>query len=253
MNANALNIATKAGYILVDGKLTAYQFKHAILNFANGEVEYHCILGGEEATLKLVSFPDVYANEDAYRRGETIKPETVSLYNAVCDSFYYVGRGLNYTETYCVNNGEVVQCTVPESQYMFDGYICKYIGAGTFYKTREGAMLHCDIIKVDENGVETVIPSVASRVALNEEQSAAVRDLVVTLNRVKELGVRIVVNTENEGFYAFNEKEIKGYDYDCSDNIAQFGGYRINDLMTDLLFSTMVFNTNETSMYVKFE
>ena len=68
-----IDIATNSGYIFVNGKLTAYEFKSAKVNFGNGEVEYTCMLGGEEVRMALASCPEVFKNEEDYLHGKAIK------------------------------------------------------------------------------------------------------------------------------------------------------------------------------------
>ena len=88
-----IDIATNSGYIFVNGKLTAYEFKSAKVNFGNGEVEYTCMLGGEEVRMALASCPEVFKNEEDYLHGKAIKANEFTWSKAIRKAFVLPGIG----------------------------------------------------------------------------------------------------------------------------------------------------------------
>lgn len=250
-----INIATSNGYILDNGKLTAYEFKSAKVDFATGSVEYDCILGGKPTTFKKYDgdCPKVYADETAYQKGKTNSRE-YTFGNAVAGCFFGVPYDVDeMIPAYRVADGEPVRTNLPLAGYVLRDKWA-YEGEGAFYETREEAMLYCDIIKVEADGTETRIPSPASLVALDEEQMSALKAVEDALARARKLGVGFACDIECEGFYAYSDKHIKEYDYeyDCDGYITAFG-YRINGLMTEMSLRPMCVNLCETQVYAKFK
>lgn len=251
----SIKIATSNGYILDNGKLTAYEFKSAKVDFSTGSVEYDCILGGKPTTFKKYDgdCPKVYADETAYQKGKTNSRE-YTFGNAVAGCFFGVPYDVDeMIPAYRVADGEPVRTNLPLVGYVLSDKWA-YEGEGAFYETREEAMLYCDIVKVAADGTETVIPSPASLVALNEEQKRAVQAVEDALENARKLGVGFACDIECEGFYAYSDKHIKEYDYeyDCDGYITAFG-YRINGLMTEMSLRPMCVNLCETQVYAKFK
>lgn len=253
----SIKIATSNGYILDNGKLTAYEFKSAKVDFSTGSVEYDCILGGKPTTFKKYDgdCPKVYADETAYQKGKT-KQREYTFGNAVGACFFGVPYDVDgMIPAYCVVDGEPVRTNLP-----LTGYVLRwcdrwtYEGEGAFYETRDEAMLYCDIVKVAADGTETVIPSPASLVALNEEQKKAVQAVEDALENARRLGVSFACDIECERLYAYSGKRIKAYEYeyDCDEHITAFG-YRINGLMSEMSLSPMCANLCETQVYAKFK
>lgn len=252
-----INIATCNGYILSNGKLTAYEYKSAKVDFATGEVEYDCILGGVPTTFKTTDIIKVYKDEDAFKRDQVFNNYTYSWGEFVRSTIGYTPYELdddeNCAKAYCVKNGEIVETAFPTIFIMEKGKQSRYVG-DRVYTSRDEAMLYCDIIKVECDGTETVIPSPASLVALNEEQKRAVQAVEDALENARKLGVGFACDIECEGFYAYSDKHIKEYDYeyDCDGYITAFG-YRINGLMTEMSLRPMCVNLCETQVYAKFK
>lgn len=247
-----INIATANGYIFVNGKLTAYHFNSAVIDFAEGIVKYNCVLGGEETSFETKECPVVYKDENAYQIGKAEDSRVASLYDAICSSFFYISKTADLT-AYCIVDNEVKERPFPESSYLFNGYRYSHPNKGSFYESYEKAMLCCDIVKVDENGKETIIPSVASRIALDDEQTQAIKVLTEAFKRVKELDIEIVSDYTDDTIYAFSNRNIKGYEYDCCcTNVICGEGYLINHLMTDIEVGVISLNREDTQMFAKF-
>lgn len=252
-----INIATCNGYILSNGKLTAYEYKSAKVDFATGEVEYDCILGGVPTTFKTTDIIKVYKDEDAYKRDQVFNDYTYSWGEFVRSTIGYTPYELDDDEdcakAYCVKNGEVVETAFPTIFIMEKGKQSRYVG-DRVYTSRDEAMLYCDIIKVEADGTETRCSSPASLVMLNEEQMVAFKAVEEALKKARELGIKFACDTEHESLYAYSDKHIKGYNYEYDENdfITEFG-YRIDGLMTEMSLSPMCVNLSDTCVYAKFK
>lgn len=252
-----INLATNNGFMFVDGKLRAYEFKSAIVNFSSGEVMYTCMLGGEEKTFTTEECPKVYMGEEEFKQGITRGSHEYSWAEAIRGAFFYVSNEINnsqFFDVYAIKGNEVVSVPAPKNGFIYNGRT-SHPACGQLFATREDALLHCDIIVVDENGQETTALSPASRVALNEEQKKAVEALETALKRLNEVGVTLCVDTDSEDLCVFSKKDVKEWTWDCCGNevISKYG-YGINNLMTKVRNgSPLSWCFSDTTMYVKFK
>ena len=252
-----INLANSNGYLFVDGKLRAYEFKSAIVNFSNGEVTYTCVLGGEEKTFTTEDCPNVYKDEDAFKAGDFITGHHYTWAEAIRGAFFYVRDSVNDSgecTMYAVKDNEVIAVPAPMDGFVYNGRT-SHPASGTLYETREDALLHCDLIVVDEKGQETITLSPAKRVALTDEQKEAVEALETALKRLNEVGVTLAMDTDSETLYVYSNKDIKSRDWDCcrGEAITQYG-YGINDLMTEVRYASPIgWCFSDTTLYVKFE
>ena len=255
-----INIATNSGYIFVNGKLTAYEFKSAKVNFGNGEVEYTCMLGGEEVRMALASCPEVFRNEEDYLHGKAIKVYELTWSEAISKAFgFYLWdktkmvNDSGVCKGFTIVNNEVVECDMPVSDYVTDGFICQHKDKGAFYQHREQAILYCDIIKVEADGTKVVCPSPATRVALDEEQMLALKGLELAYKRVSELGIALCVDNSDDRMYAYSRRDEKERTWDCCHESINDYGYAINDLMTEVDMDAVTWCMDDTTLYVKFK
>lgn len=253
-----INIANCNGYILSNGKLTAYEFKSAKVDFATGEVEYDCILGGVPTTFKTTDFIKVYKDEDAFKRGQILNNYSHSWAGFIHSVIGPVPSELDYDESlakaYCVENGEVVETSFPTIFIIEKGGGCSYIGKRV-YASRNAAMLHCDIVKVEEDGTEVSCPSPASMVALNEEQMKAVKAVEDALRRASELGVAFGYDISDCEMFAYSDNYIEDIEWDYDGILITDFGYCINNLVTpmDSSVNFLSFSRCESQLYAKFK
>lgn len=253
-----INLATSNGFLFVDGKLKAYEFKSAIVNFSNGDVEYTCVIGGEQKTFTTNECPKVYKDEDAFKQGEFLNGYYYTWAEAIRNAFFYVGDSINDScdcTMYAVKDNEVIAVPAPMDGFVFNGRT-SHPASGTLYATREHALLHCDLIVVDEKGQETVTLSPAKRVALNDEQKEALDALETALKRLNEVGVTLAMDTDSDNLYVFSDKDVKERTWDCycgGEFINRYG-YGINDLMTEVHNGSVLgWCFADTTMYVEFK
>lgn len=251
-------IANKDGYIFVNGKLTAYKFNSAKIDFANGMVEYTCVLGGEETTFKTDERIKVYASEEHFRQGVCESDKEQTYASAVRSAFFHVRDKVNENPqipAFQIQNGEVVETYLPTDNFLYDSdYRIKYVGEGKYYECRDKALLHCDIIKVDEQGNETAIPSPATLLSLDAEQMDAFKAVQDAIKKANELGVEFIVDNCNDSVFAYSAKHVKERTWDCirSQEYSDCGCL-VNNLATPAHFSIPAFSMDDTGLYVKFE
>ena len=257
MHNNVL-LATTNGYMFVNGKLMAYEFKSAIVNFSNGEVEYTCMLGGKQENITRAACPEIFANEAEFQQGNSITPKNFTWVEAVRSAFFYIGansKGEVY-DMYAVRNNEVISVPAPKDGFVYSNYRTTHSEQGQYYATKDEALLHCDLIVVDEKGQETTTLSPAKRVALSEEQKEAVEALETALKRLNEVGVTLAMDTDSDDLYAFSDKDVKERTWDCccGGEVINRYGYGINDLMTEVHNGSVLgWCFADTTMYVKFK
>lgn len=215
-----LNIASKDGYIFYDGKLQAYEFKGATVNFEDGLVEYRCNLGGKDTILCLYDCPKVYGSEEAYRADNGHEGNPIDWARAVgrCFDVSYHGSHNDSAEflVWTIVNNEVVPTNAPYATYHYDKSTCvKYVGNGKFYGTKEKAMLYCDLIKVDADGTETIKMSPSKLVSLDDEQRKVMNDILDAFKRAKELDMKFIFNYDGDDMNVYSAKHIDKVNYDC--------------------------------------
>jgi hypothetical protein len=215
-----LNIANKNGYIFFDGKLQAYEFKGATVNFESGVIEYECNLGGQDRTLQLDYCPKVYVNEEAYRvdnGSDGVLVDWARAASRCFDTSYFDGANNDGKwGVWTIDNNEAIHTNAPLAPFRYDERMrVKYVGVGNFYGTKEKAMLYCDIIKVDADGTETIKPSPSKLVSLDDEQRKVMNDILDAFKRAKELDMRFVLNYDGDDMNVYSAKNIDKINYDC--------------------------------------
>ena len=220
-----MNLATSKGFIFHNGKLMAYEFISALVDFEEGTVQYTCKLGGQETSFTTGECPIVYADEASYEASNGNTGKEIRWIDAVSRVFSGSIRGEYQASGCCprwvIENNEPAQKDAPLSGYLYTegGWRLDVTHAdkGLYFRDRETALLHCDLIVVDENGVETKRPSAASLMKLTDEQMEAVMEVKKALDRAKEMGVQIILDTGNCKTVAFSTSHIEKFevDYDC--------------------------------------
>lgn len=216
-----LNIADKNGFIFFDGKLQAYEFDNAVVNFESGMVEYRCKLGGKDTVLCLFDCPKVYGNEEAFRADSGYCGREVNFAGAVNSSFGTSYRDANNdnidtVKVWCISNNEPVLVTAPLSLYRFNKNCrAKYIGDEQYYETKNVALLYCDLIKVDADGTETIKMSPSKLVSLDDKQRKVLNEIISAFKKAKELDMKFVLNYDGDDINVYSAKNIEKIEYDC--------------------------------------
>lgn len=219
-----MNLATSKGFIFRNGKLMAYEFISALVDYHNENVEYTCKLGGAKTIFMADECPVVYESVEAFRVQKALESVAVRWSDMLRMTF----RGLRTYGTDCDATGELTMWAVkdnkpvpvqaPKANFLYRAHWdVDYVGKGDFLNSREIALKHCDLIKVDENGVETREASAASKMKLSDEQMTAIEAVKKALENAKEMGVQIIMDTGSCEVVAFSTSHIEKFevDYDC--------------------------------------
>lgn len=253
----SIRVATSDGYIFRNGKLKAYKFIEALVDFESGEVKYTCRLGGKKATFNTTECPIVYDSEKAYQDGNGDKGALYHWSNALSRVFSADCYGSHCNETgeftlWMIKDNTPTPMQAPKSKYLFkrtdrNGIAMSYKGDECLYKSKECASLHCDLIRVDDNGVEYITKSAAKKMLLDDEQQKAIEAIKDSIEKAKSLGVNLIYDRETCDVYAFSRNSIKSYFFDLRDS--SYGLDHI-DLLKETGISMLDVNTCECGLYV---
>ena len=226
-----MNLATSKGFIFRNGKLMAYEFMSALVDFGEDTVQYTCKLGGEETSFTTDECPIVYKDEASYEASNGNSGKEIRWIDAISRVFNGPVCKQYQIEGYCplwmIENNEPVEKAAPLANYMYTegrwGFEITYVGKGEYFRDRDTALLYCDLIVVDENGVETTRPSAANKMKLTDEQAAAVKAIEKAIEDAEKLGVQLVFDRDNCNFKAFSKTEVKSFEFDYSDEDVDYG------------------------------
>ena len=218
-----MNLATSKGFIFRDGKLMAYEFISALVDYHNENVEYTCKLGGRKTTFMADECPEVYAGAKEFKAQMALTPTEIKWSDMLRMTFNAQTWKSNCDQTgefsmWIIEDNQPKAVPAPKANFLYrKRWDADYVGKGEFLKSREIALMHCDLIKIDEDGVETREESPASRMKLSDEQMKAIEDVQKALEKAKEMGVQIIMDTGNCEVVAFSTKHIEKFevDYDC--------------------------------------
>lgn len=226
-----MNLATSKGFIFRNGKLMAYEFISALVDFKEGTVQYTCKLGGEETSFTTDECPIVYKDEASYEASVGNSGKEIRWIDAVSRVFNGPIREQYQIEGYCplwmIESNEPVEKAAPLANYLYKEGSWRleitYVGKDVYFRDRDTALLYCDLIVVDENGVETTRPSAANKMKLTDEQAAAVKAIEKAIEDAEKLGVQLVFDRDNCNFKAFSKTEVKSFEFDYSDEDVDYG------------------------------
>lgn len=72
-----MNLATSKGFIFRNGKLMAYEFISALVDYESEQVEYICKLGGKKTSFVADECPVVYEDAKAFKAQRALKSTEV--------------------------------------------------------------------------------------------------------------------------------------------------------------------------------
>ena len=194
-------LATEKGFVYNDetGKLESYEFVSAEFSFANNTIVYHCKLGGKDAEIHDGGLR-VYASTEKYEQGIEVMPFTIMEYQF---------RGLNInTKTrtaWVFEKGEAVEKSINDIIFVFKSNHGLSIKDGIeLYATREDVFKHNDYVMVDEQGVEHVVESIATKMRMTDAQMVAIRNLKDAIDTLRLNNIRLYYDGDCEQLIAFN-------------------------------------------------
>lgn len=212
-------LATKKGFVFNEDTkmLESYEFVSAEFSFANNTIVYHCKLGGKDTEIHDGGLR-VYESTEKYEQGIEAMPYTIAEYKF---------RNLNVkTDTrtaWVFENGEAKEKSIDDIVFVLDNNLDLSIKGGTkLHKTREDVFKYNDYVMVDEQGVEHVIESVATKMRMTEEQMVLIQNLKEAIDALSSKNIRLWYDINHERLIAYNlsssEDAYAGYEPDMEED-----------------------------------
>lgn len=212
-------LATEKGFVFNEDTkmLESYEFVSAEFSFANNTIVYHCKLGGKGTEIHDGGLR-VYASTDKYEQGIEAMPYTIADYE-----FRHLNVNTQTCTAWVFENGEAVKKSIDDIVFVLDSNHNLSIKGGTkLYKTREDVFKHNDYIVVDEQGVEHVVESIATKMRMTDAQMVAIQKLKDAIDALSYYNVGLYYDGEQEKLIAFNESQTEdtyvGYASDMEDD-----------------------------------
>lgn len=199
-------LATEKGFVYNDetGKLESYEFVSAEFSFANNTIVYHCKLGGKDAEIHDGGLR-VYASTEKYEQGIEAMPYTIADYE-----FRHLNVNTKTHTAWVFENGEAIEKSVDDIVFILNSNHKLSIKDGTkLYKTREDVFRYNDYVMVDEQGVEHVIESVATKMEMTEEQMVLIQNLKEAIDALLSKDVHLWYDTADEVLIAYNYNNVE--------------------------------------------
>lgn len=217
-----MNIATSKGFIFHDGKLKAYEFISALVDYETEQVEYTCKLGGKKTSFVADECPIVYESAKAFKAQVKLGSTGICWADMMDMALgIWIGRQEVTDEVllWTIKDNQPMTVPAPKANFLFrKHWDVDYLGKEEFFKSREIALMHCDLIKVDEEGVETREASPASKLRLSDEQWKAIDAIKKAMDEAKALGVQLVFDRDYRTVKAFSTTEIENFEFDYPDD-----------------------------------
>lgn len=212
-------LATEKGFVYNDetGKLESYEFVSAEFSFANNTIVYHCKLGGKDAEIHDGGLR-VYASTEKYEQGIEAMTYTINDH-----MFRALNVNTSTRTAWVFEKGEAVGKSVDDIVFVLDDNFNLSVKGGTkLYKTREDVFKHNDYVMVDEQGVEHVVESIATKMRMTDAQMVAIRNLKDAIETLHLNNIRLWYDGDYEQLIAFNynnsEGSYMGYEPDMEED-----------------------------------
>lgn len=226
-------LATEKGFVFNEDtkKLESYEFVSAEFSFANNTIVYRCKLGGKDVEIHDGGLR-VYESTEKYEQGIETLPYTIADYE-----FRHLNVNTKTLTAWVFENGEAVEKSVDDIVFVFDSNHKLSIKDDIkLYKTREDVFKHNDYVMVDEQGVEHVVESIATKMRMTDAQMVAIQNFKDAIDTLRLNNIRLYYDEDYEELIAFN--------YNNSDD--SYVGYAPD--MEDGYQSVYDFHENITSL-----
>lgn len=229
------------GFVLnqTTGKLEEFIPTKIIFDFQTESIIYKGLCGGVENSFDEEDFK-LYKDVESFKRGVEISDKRNETIHSITPFRVTIKDDKPFAWTF--KKGEAVLESLMRTYIIYnvdrvtysDGsftYRClrseRIVKSdNTFYWDRDAAIAMNDIVVVDRNGNEKVVPGIGKRMALNEEQSKALKAAEAALNAMKDLGICLGYDNESDKLFAFNKIPNAEYSsYDEADGYVQIDGY----------------------------
>lgn len=229
------------GFVLnqTTGKLEEFIPTKVIFDFQTESIIYKGLRGGVESSFDEEDFK-LYKDVESFKRGVEISDKRNETIHSITPFRITIkddkpfawtfkkGEAVleSLMRTYIIYNVGRVTCSDGSFTYRRLGSERIVKSDNTFYWDRDAAIAMNDIVVVDRNGNEKVVPGIGKRMALNEEQSKALKAAEAALNAMKDLGICLGYHNESGKLFAFNKIPNAEYSsYDEADGYVQIDGY----------------------------
>lgn len=230
-------LATEKGFIFNEdtNKLESYEFVRAEFNLMRTWTVYHCKLGGKDTEIHDSGLR-VYESTDKYEQGIE-----AMLYTIAEHQFRNLNVNTKTHTAWVFENGEAVEKSVDDIIFVLDSNHELSIKDGIkLYKTREDVFKYNDYVMVDEQGVEHVVESVATKMRMTEEQMVVIQKLKDAIDALSYYNVGLYYDGEQERLIAFNESQTEdayvGYAPDMEDDYQSV--YDFHEVIDDVCHMT---------------
>lgn len=194
-------LATEKGFIFNEDtkKLESYEFISAEFNLMRTWTVYHCKLGGKDAEIHDSGLK-VYASTEKYEQGIEVMPCTIMEYQ-----FRNLNINTKTRTAWVFEKGEAVEKSINDIIFVFESNHGLSIKDGIeLYATREDVFKYNDYIMVDEQGVEHVVESVATKMRMTDEQMVLIQNLKEAIDALSSKNIRLWYDTDHERLLAYN-------------------------------------------------
>lgn len=221
------------------GKLEEFIPTKVIFDFQTESIIYTGLCGGVESSFREEDFK-LYKDVESFKKGVEISDKRNETIHSITPFRVTIKDDKPFAWTF--KKGEAVLESLMHTYIIYnvdrvtysDGsftYRClrseRIVKSdNTFYWDRDAAIAMNDIVVVDRNGNEKVVPGIGKRMALNEEQSKALKAAEAALKTMKDLGICLGYDNESDQLFAFNKIPNAEYSsYDEADGYVQIDGY----------------------------
>lgn len=194
-------LATEKGFVFNDetGKLESYEFVSAEFSFANNTIVYHCKLGGKDVEIHDGGLR-VYESTEKYEQGIEAMTHTIADYE-----FRHLNVNTKTRTAWVFEHGEAVEKSIDDIVFVLDdNYKLSIKGGVKLYATREDVFKHNDYVMVDEQGVEHVVESIATKMRMTDAQMVAIQNLKDAIDTLRLNNIRLYYDGDCEQLIAFN-------------------------------------------------
>lgn len=194
-------LATENGFVFNEdtNKLESYEFISAEFSFANNTVVYHCKLGSKDAEIHD-GVLKVYASTEKYEQGIEAKTYTIDDY-----AFRRLNVNTQTRTAWVFENGEAIEKSADDMVFILDSNLNLSIKDGTrLYETREDVFKYNDYIVVNDQGMEHVVESIATKMKMTDAQMVAIQNLRDAIDALHLNNIRLCYDIEYEQLIAFN-------------------------------------------------
>lgn len=200
-----MNIVINNGYVLNKKSqcLESLTIKKITANFTKETVVYECLLGGVDTIISDNNL-QVYQTESHFERGRACEPSSLSNFHYL---FYRVyGNEAHYVDdvpmAWVFKDGQAEFIPIPEMTFtihLTDSHVSSVASDVDmeFYHSREQVYKYNDYQVKEDNGDVVLHKSMATLLALNDEQKKLVDDLRENIKKLVNSGARLFFDQDD--------------------------------------------------------